>query len=113
MTGFETGSSGIRNGRFVICVTTFFIINLTATLMAFTGITNAHGPSPYATACKPPTCSLTTTTGSNRANVKVSNYNAKEVWGGWGSSFVATYLDQPIQLYSQWSSIITSNHDLI
>ena len=44
----------------------FFIIP-TPTLMAFTGFTNAHGPSPHPTACRSPTCSLTTATGSNPA----------------------------------------------
>ena len=29
--------------------------------MAFIGVTNAHGPSPQPTACRSPTCSLTTT----------------------------------------------------
>ena len=35
--------------------------------MAVTGVTNAHGPSPKPTVCRPPTCSLTTATGSNHA----------------------------------------------
>ena len=37
------------------------------TLMAFNGVTNAHGPSPQPTACKSPSCSLTTAKGSNQA----------------------------------------------
>ena len=32
--------------------------------MAFAGVTNAHGPSPQTTACRSPSCSLTTATGS-------------------------------------------------
>ena len=36
----------------------------TPTLMAFTGVTNAHGPSPQPVACRSPSCSLTTATGS-------------------------------------------------
>ena len=39
--------------------------------MAFTGVTNAHGPSPQPTACRSPTCSLTTSTGSNQAQGKI------------------------------------------
>ena len=38
-----------------------------STLMDFTEVTNAHGPSPYLTVCRSPTCSLTTATGSNQA----------------------------------------------
>ena len=34
--------------------------------MAFTGVTNAHGPSPQPRACRSPSCSLTTATGSNQ-----------------------------------------------
>ena len=35
-------------------------------LMAFNGVTNTHGASPQPTACRPPTCSQTTATGSNQ-----------------------------------------------
>ena len=52
--------------------------------MAFTGVTNAHGPSPQPTACRSPSCSLTAATGSNQAQSKVLTYLAQEVWGGWG-----------------------------
>ena len=38
----------------------YFFISPTPTLMAFTGVTNAHGPSPKPTACRSPSCSLTT-----------------------------------------------------
>ena len=34
-------------------------------IVAFVGVTNAHGPSPQPTPCRSPTCSLTTATGSN------------------------------------------------
>ena len=44
-------------------------INPTPTLMAFTGVTNAHGPSPQLTAC-----SLTTSIGSNQAYGKVQTH---------------------------------------
>ena len=39
--------------------------------MAFSGITNAHGPSPQPTLCRSPTCSLTTATGCCQALGKV------------------------------------------
>ena len=48
-----------------------FFASPTPTLMAFTGVTNAHGPSPQPTACRSPSCSLTTATGSNHAQSKV------------------------------------------
>ena len=35
--------------------------------MAFTGVANAHGPSPQPTACRSPSWSLTTATESNQA----------------------------------------------
>ena len=35
--------------------------------MAFTRVTNAHGPSPQPTACRSPTCSMMTVSGSNQA----------------------------------------------
>ena len=35
--------------------------------MAFTGVTNAHGPSPQPTACMSPSYSLMTATGSNHS----------------------------------------------
>ena len=35
--------------------------------MALTGVTNAHGPLPQPTACRSPSCSLTTATGNNQA----------------------------------------------
>ena len=38
----------------------------TPTLMAFTGVTNAHGPSPLPTACRSASCSLMSTTESNQ-----------------------------------------------
>ena len=44
--------------------------------MAFTGVANAHGPSPQPTACRSPTCSLMTETGNNKAEDKVKNYFA-------------------------------------
>ena len=50
MTGFKPGSH--------------FLLTHTSTLMYFTGVTNAHGPSPQPTAC-----SLMAATGSNKAKV--------------------------------------------
>ena len=67
--------------------------------MAFTGVTNAHGPSPQPTACRSPTCSLMTATGSNQALGKVETYLAKSLlstigilsddfnWGAWSQFF--------------------------
>ena len=41
----------------------YFLKSPNPTLVAFTGVTNAHGPSPQQTACRSPSCSLTTATG--------------------------------------------------
>ena len=38
--------------------------------MLFTGVANAHEPSPQPTACRSASCSLTTATGSNQAQEK-------------------------------------------
>ena len=51
----------------VIALVQSFFKSPNPTLMAFTGVTNAHGPSPHPTACRSPSCSLTTATGSNQA----------------------------------------------
>ena len=40
-------------------------------LMAFTGDTNAHRPSPQPTACRSSSCSVATEIGSNQAQGKV------------------------------------------
>ena len=40
---------------------------ITLKLVAFTGVTNAHVPSPQPTVCRSPTCNLMTATGSNQA----------------------------------------------
>ena len=45
----------------------------TPTLIPFIGVTNAHVPSSQPTACRFPTCSLTTAAGSNQAKGKVSS----------------------------------------
>ena len=37
------------------------------TLIVYSGVTNAHGPSPQLTACRPSSCILTTATVSNQA----------------------------------------------
>ena len=42
--------------------------------MAFTGVTNAHGPSPQPTACRSPSCSLTTATGILEAFVYLDDF---------------------------------------
>ena len=53
--------------QFKIC---FFLWKIsTPTLMAFTRVTNAHGPSPQPTVCMSQTYSLTTATGSNQAKI--------------------------------------------
>ena len=44
-----------------------FCINPTPILMPFTGVTNAHGPSPQPTACRSSKFSLRITTESNQA----------------------------------------------
>ena len=44
-------------------------INPRPTVMAFTRVTNAHGPSPQPTVCMSQTYSLTTATGSNQAKI--------------------------------------------
>ena len=44
----------------------FLFLCPTPILMAFIGVTNAHGPSPQPTACRSPICSLITATGSNQ-----------------------------------------------
>ena len=44
-----------------------FFKSPTPTLMAFTGVINTHRPTPQPTACRSPTWSLTTATGSNQA----------------------------------------------
>ena len=56
---------------FIRLATVVFLLSIPPTFMAFTRITNAHGPSPQPTACRSPLCSLTTATGSNQAQSKV------------------------------------------
>ena len=53
----------------------------TPTLMAFTGVTNAHGPSPQSKACRSPLNSLTTLTGSNKAFYKPHSHQNGFYWG--------------------------------
>ena len=58
------------NFKIVLSLTSIISIEcvfLSPILMAFTGVTNAHGPLPQPTACRSPKCSLTTTTGSNQS----------------------------------------------
>ena len=43
---------------------------LTVILVAFTGVTHAHGPSPQPTAFRSPKGSLSTATGSNKAQLQ-------------------------------------------
>ena len=42
-------------------------LNPTPTLIAFTGVTNAHGPSPQPTSSWSSSCNLMTATGNNQA----------------------------------------------
>ena len=58
----------------------------TPTPMAFTGVTNDHRPSPQPTACRSPSCSLTTATGNNRVQI---------------------YIGQLLDLYSPWWSSLS------
>ena len=53
--------------------------------MAFSGVTNAHGPSPQPTSCRSITCSLMTTAVSNQAYGKVYSYFDLKVWGDGGA----------------------------
>ena len=66
---------------FVVPPHLYSFLKPAANLVAFTGVTNAHGLSPQPTACRSPSFSLKTATGSNQA---YSNL-AWEVWGRWGS----------------------------
>ena len=74
--------------------------NPTHTLMAFTEVTNAHGPSPQPTACWSRKYSLMTATGSNQALGKGYTYCAQEVLGGWWSNQLPINLGQLLHLYS-------------
>ena len=65
--------------------------------MAFTGVTNAHGPTPQPTACRSPSCSLTTATEGNQAEGKAQTYLAREVSLGW---------KQPIIFFLLFSDLI-------
>ena len=48
-----------RHQKIFVIVFRKFFLSGTPTLMAFTGVTNAHRPSPQPTACRSPLCSLT------------------------------------------------------
>ena len=56
-----------RRGDGLQQVTEKVFLSPTPTLMAFTAVTNAHGPSHQPTAYRSPSFSLTTATGSNQA----------------------------------------------
>ena len=66
---YELRTSGIGSNFSAnwATITVHFVFKMpTPTPMAFTGVTNAHGPSP-----KPTACSLMTGLGSNQAQRKV------------------------------------------
>ena len=92
----------------------FFLIQPHSHLMAFTGVTNAHGPSPQPTACRSPSYSLATATGSNQATKQVLNLPCPRSLGWMGEQIrcqhilVSSFACTP----PWWSSlaIITSNH---
>ena len=65
--------------------------------MALTGVTNAHGPSPQPIACRSPSCSLMTATGSNQAYSNVT-YLAQESGVDGGSNQLPAYLGQLLRL---------------
>ena len=62
--------------------------------MAFTGVTNAHGPSPQPTACRSPSCCLTTATGSNQAKAMFKPTLPKKSWVDGGANQLPTNLGQ-------------------
>ena len=68
----------------------------TPTLMAFTGVTNAHGPSP-----QPAACILRPQQEVTRPKARF-NPTLPKKWGEWGTIQVPTYLDQSLHLHSQW-----------
>ena len=85
--------------------------NITPALMAFTGVTNPHRPSTHSTACRSPTCSLKTATGSYRAKGKVLKPSLFKKSGVNGeatircqhilvSCFISTLHDDIVQLFS-------------
>ena len=83
-----------------------FFISPTPTLMAFTGVTNALGPSPQPTACRSPSCSVATGTWSKpglRQCLNLPHLRSLGWIGGW-TNHVPTYLGQSLHLYSQWWS---------
>ena len=55
-------------GQVGVLFSAYFLYNPTPTLMTFTGVTNAHGTSPQPTTFRSPTCSLTSSTGSNQTS---------------------------------------------
>ena len=61
-SGIFIAPGGVLIGTVLMWQTIF---NPTPTLMAFTGVANAHGPQPAA--CRSPSCSMMTATGSNQA----------------------------------------------
>ena len=65
-TFYAVPSSGKRKCALVHCTGNFFYFKSPPpTLMAFTEVTNAHGPSPQPTGWRFPLCSLTVTTERN------------------------------------------------
>ena len=68
-------------------------LSLTPTLVAFTWVTKAHGPSPQPTACRSPSCSFTTATGSNQA---LSFYSSNLICGGQWKLYTVGHLSLQI-----------------
>ena len=59
------------------------------TLTAFTGVANAHGPPwPHPTACRSPTCSLMTSTGSNRPKARFKPTSPEKSGVDGGANFL-------------------------
>ena len=83
----------------------FFFLSHTPTLTAFTGVTNAHGPSPQPTAFRSPSSSLTTARGSNQAKAKFKPTPPEKSGVDGGANQLSTYLGQPLHLYSPMSFI--------
>ena len=78
--------------------TILFLISPTPTLMAFTKVTNAHGPSPQPTVCRSPSCSLTTATGSSRLKARFKPTSPEKSGVDGGANQVPTYLGQLLHL---------------
>ena len=61
--------------------------------MAFTGVTNVHGPSPQPTACRPQSCSLTTAKEVTRLKARFKPTTPEKSGVDGGANQVPTYLN--------------------